>query len=82
MGSVPGEPETAVSLLKSKFWVIVIPGMLPSLKCCESLMRCFLSGGADEGMVGHENAYQVYWPKKRQFDIDASFMHRIFIDHF
>jgi len=24
------------------------------------------AGGADEGMIGHENAYKVCWPKKRQ----------------
>jgi len=26
----------------------------------------FYSGGADEGMVGHENAYKVSWPKNRK----------------
>ena len=31
-------------------------------------MHCFHSGGADEGMIGHENAYKVCWPQKRQFD--------------
>ncbi|CAF2466673.1 unnamed protein product [Rotaria sp. Silwood2] len=48
MGAVPGEPKSALSLLKSGFWVGVMPG------------------GADEGMVGHENAYKVCWPKKRK----------------
>jgi len=24
------------------------------------------AGGADEAMIGHENAYKVCWPKKRQ----------------
>ncbi|UJR33672.1 hypothetical protein I4U23_021104 [Adineta vaga] len=48
MGAVPGEPKSASSLLKSGFWVAVIPG------------------GADEGMIGHENAYKVCWPKKRK----------------
>lgn len=48
MGCVPGEPESALSLLRSGFWVVVIPG------------------GADEGMIGHENAYKVCWPKRRK----------------
>lgn len=48
MGSVPGERRTALSLLKSGFWVAVIPG------------------GADEAMIGNENAYKVSWPKKRK----------------
>ncbi|CAF0905108.1 unnamed protein product [Rotaria sordida] len=48
MGAVPGEQKSALSLLKSGFWVGVMPG------------------GADEGMIGHENAYKVYWPKKRK----------------
>ncbi|CAF1064600.1 unnamed protein product [Rotaria magnacalcarata] len=48
MGSVPGEPKSALSLLKSGFWVAVVPG------------------GAEEGMIGHENAYKVCWPKKRK----------------
>ncbi|CAF0749229.1 unnamed protein product [Adineta ricciae] len=48
MGAVPGEPKSATSLLKSGFWVAVVPG------------------GADEGMIGHENAYKVCWPKKRK----------------
>jgi hypothetical protein len=26
MGAVPGEPKSALSLLKSGFWVVVIPG--------------------------------------------------------
>jgi len=26
MGSVPGEPKIALSLLKSGFWVVVLPG--------------------------------------------------------
>ena len=25
-----------------------------------------IPGGADEGLVGHENAYNVYWPEKRK----------------
>ena len=25
-----------------------------------------IPGGAEEGMVGHENAYKVCWPKKRK----------------
>ena len=41
----------ALSLLKSGFWVVVIPG------------------GAEEGMIGHENAYKVCWPKKRELFI-------------
>ncbi|CAF0781584.1 unnamed protein product [Rotaria sp. Silwood1] len=48
MGAVPGEPKSALSLLKSGFWVGVMPG------------------GADEGMIGHENAYKVCWPKTRK----------------
>ncbi len=28
MGAVPGEPKSALSLLKSGFWVAVIPGNL------------------------------------------------------
>jgi len=48
MGAVPGEPKSALSLLKSGFWVVCAPG------------------GADEGLVGHENAYKVYWPTKRK----------------
>ncbi|CAF3622315.1 unnamed protein product [Rotaria sp. Silwood1] len=48
MGSLPGERDTALSLLNSRFWVAVIPG------------------GADEAMIGHENAYKVYWPNKRK----------------
>jgi hypothetical protein len=27
----------------------------------------FYSGGADEGMIGHENAYKVCWPKNRKY---------------
>jgi len=48
IGALPGEPKSALSLLKSGFWVVVVPG------------------GADEGMIGHENAYKVCWPKKRK----------------
>jgi hypothetical protein len=65
IGAVPGEPNSALSLLKSGFWVVVIPG------------------GADEGMIGHENAYKVCWPKKREFFVEEEyFMDSIFIDHF
>jgi hypothetical protein len=28
MGAIPGEPKSALSLLKSGFWVGVMPGML------------------------------------------------------
>lgn len=28
MGGVPGEPKSALSLLKSGFWVAVVPGMI------------------------------------------------------
>jgi hypothetical protein len=30
MGSIPGEPKIALSLLKSGFWVAVIPGIYSS----------------------------------------------------
>ena len=32
MGGVPGEPKSALSLLKSGFWVAVAPGMMLFLK--------------------------------------------------
>ncbi|CAF1000975.1 unnamed protein product [Adineta steineri] len=48
LGCVPGQRDTAISLLNSGFWVAVIPG------------------GGEEAMVGHENAYEVRWPKKRK----------------
>ena len=32
----------------------------------------FHLGGADEGMIGHENAYKVYWPKKSKISFDKN----------
>lgn len=71
MGAVPGEPKSALSLLKCGFWVVVVPGsVLFSLHTFDcSINALFRLGGADEGMVGHENAYKVCWPEKRTLSV-------------
>jgi hypothetical protein len=72
LGAITGEPKSALSLLKSGFWVGVYPG---NITLVDIYFKIFHSGGVDECMIGHENAYKVYWPKTRELFFKMRIFH-------
>ncbi len=63
MGGIPGQRNSALSLLKSGFWTGVFPG---NIILIDIYFKIFYSGGVDEAMSGYDNAYKVYWPENRE----------------